>query len=258
MLASRTFTVADQHRFASISGDRNPMHLDAVQARRTQAAVPAVHGMHLLLWSLDVLAQADFGRAPIRRLTARFNRFVAVDEMVTLVLAKRNEANARFGLVLNLVMAGLTVAQITVEFGAPACRTNTADLCKAVSAPVEPYNLTFEQMEELSGRLAFASSPESVTAMFPAASGWLGSCRVAALAASSLVVGMVCPGLHSIYRSLAVDTCDAQDPEAVLDFRVMPADPRFRLVQLAIVGGGLTGCGREFIARAASVSGVAT
>ena len=38
MLVSRTFTMADQIRFATVSGDRNPMHLDAVSARRTQAA----------------------------------------------------------------------------------------------------------------------------------------------------------------------------------------------------------------------------
>jgi hypothetical protein len=213
MLASRTFTMADQLRFAAISADRNPMHLDAVLARRTRAAVPVVHGIHLLLWMLDVFALAGFGQPPIRRLTARFNRFVTIDEMVTLVIAKRNEVNSRFDLVLDLVMAGLTVAQITVDFGASACTVKTAAFCNAVFAPVEPYNLTFEQMEGLSGRLAFASTPASVAAMFPAASGWLGSCRVAALVGSCLLVGMVCLGRHSIYGSLAVNTYDEQDPE---------------------------------------------
>jgi hypothetical protein len=77
--------------------------------------------------------------------------------------------------------------------------------------------------------------------MFPAASGWLGSCRVATLAASSMLVGMVCPGLHSIYRSLVVDTCEERDQEAALSFRVVPADPRFRVVRLAFAGGGLSG-----------------
>ena len=59
MLASRTFTEADQIRFADVSGDRNPMHLDAVKARRTQAGLPVVHGVHLLLWALDVLAREE-------------------------------------------------------------------------------------------------------------------------------------------------------------------------------------------------------
>ena len=59
MLASRTFTEADQSEFAAVSGDRNPMHLDALLARRTQAGVPVVHGVHLLLWGLDALARAE-------------------------------------------------------------------------------------------------------------------------------------------------------------------------------------------------------
>jgi len=240
MLASRTFTMADQIRFATVSGDHNPMHLDATFARRTQAGEPAVHGIHLLLWALDVLARADGGQPAIRRLTARFSRFVAVDAMVATVPAKRNQANARFDLVLDLVVAGLTVAQITVDYGVPA-RAPEALFCNAVSAPAEPYNLALEQMERMSGRLAFASTPESVATMFPALSGWLGSRRLAALATSSLLVGMVCPGLHSIYGSLAVDACDEKDPEDGLNFRVVSADPRFRLVRLAIVGGGLSG-----------------
>ena len=241
MQASRTFTEADQIEFAAVSGDRNPMHLDAVLARRTQAAMPVVHGIHLLLWTLDELARAGFGQPPIRRLTARFNRFVAVDETVTLALAKRNEINSQFDLVLDLVAAGLTIAKITVDFGAPVRTVQTAVSSNAVSIPTEPHNLTVEQMTGLSGRLPFASEPEAVAAMFPAASGWLGSCRVAALAASSLLVGMVCPGLHSIYRSLTVETCGELDLNDGLDFRVMPADPRFRVVRLAIVGGGLAG-----------------
>ena len=241
MLASRSFTMADQLRFAAVSGDHNPMHIDAVLARRTQAAVPVVHGIHLLLWTLDVLAQAGFGQPQIRCISARFNRFVAVDETVTLALAKRNGMNARFDLVVNLVAAGLTVAQVMVDFGASVRMVKTAVVGNAVPVPAAPLNLTIEQLAGLSGRLAFASTPGSVAPMFPVAADWLGSSRIAALAASSLLVGMVCPGLHSIYRSLAVETCDLQDPEDMLDFRVMPADPRFRVVPLAIAGGGLTG-----------------
>ena len=48
----RTFTADDQTRFAQVSGDYNPMHMDALQARRTQAGAPVVHGIHLLLWAL--------------------------------------------------------------------------------------------------------------------------------------------------------------------------------------------------------------
>ncbi len=193
MLASRTFTGADQIRFADVSGDRNPMHLDAVKARRTQAGVQVVHGVHLLLWALDVLAR-DEAHSPMLRLRATFKRFVAIHEKVALALAKRTEASAR----LDFVVAGLTVAQISLDFGSPV-RTTEPLFGDAHPAPATPCDLSLEQMEGLSGRLAFARPPDAVAAMFPAASGWLGPRRVAALAATFLLVGMVCPGLHSIY-----------------------------------------------------------
>ena len=67
MLAERTFTKADQARFAAVSGDRNPVHLDPVLARRTPAGAPVVHGVHLLLWGLDALARAERALPPMRR-----------------------------------------------------------------------------------------------------------------------------------------------------------------------------------------------
>ena len=79
-------------------------------------------------------------------------------------------------------------------------------------APAAPRDLAFDAMEGWSGRLAFASATRRVAAMFPAASGWLGPRRVAALAASTLLVGMVCPGLHSIYGGLTVEACDESVP----------------------------------------------
>jgi len=156
------------------------------------------------------------------------------------VLANRNEVNLRFDLVLDLVMAGLTVAQIMVASAHPPVRTRLRFSAKPF-LPGGTVQFDIRAGGRAVSEARLGEQPASVAAMLPSASGWLGSCRVAALAASSSLVGMVCPGLHSIYRSLAVDTCDEQDLEDVLDFRVMPADPRFRVAQLAIVGGGLAG-----------------
>jgi NAD(P)-dependent dehydrogenase (short-subunit alcohol dehydrogenase family) len=236
MLACRTFAAADQIRFADVSGDHNPMHLDAVLARRTQAGVQVVHGVHLLLWSLDVLAREELGRSPVLRLKTNFKRFVPINETVSLTLAKRTEACVQ----LDFVVTGLTVAQISVEFGSPV-RTSEPLLGDPDSAPEAPCELTLEQMEGLAGTLAFASAPKDTVAMFPAASAWLGPRRIAALAATSLLVGMVCPGLHSIYGDLTVEFCHEKDAKDRLGFRVVSTDPRFRLVRLAIEGGGLVG-----------------
>src|SRR6516164_7346096 len=54
---SKVFTLSDQLKFAQLSGDYNPMHIDEVAARRTQAGAPVVHGVHAVIWALDSIAQ---------------------------------------------------------------------------------------------------------------------------------------------------------------------------------------------------------
>jgi NAD(P)-dependent dehydrogenase (short-subunit alcohol dehydrogenase family) len=64
---------------------------------------------------------------------------------------------------------------------------------------------------------------------------------VAALAATTNLVGMVCPGLHSIYSSLTVAACEGVHSEDGIEFHVVSTDPRFRLIRMSIVGGGISG-----------------
>ena len=52
-LSERFFTEKDQYFFANLSGDQNPLHVDAVYARRTQLGQQIVHGMHAVTWALE-------------------------------------------------------------------------------------------------------------------------------------------------------------------------------------------------------------
>jgi hypothetical protein len=198
-----------------------------------------VHGVHLLLWGLDALARSEPGLPPVRLLKAQFKHFVAIGERVA-VTATRAEA----GVVLRFTATEMTIAQLVVDFG-PAARAERLS-GEPVPAPAEARDLPFHAMAGMSGRLAFASSPDAIAAMFPAVSGWLGARRVAALAASTLLVGMVCPGLHSIYAGLTVETRDEPAPEDSLGFRVTTADPRVRLVRMSVEGGGLGGAVQSY------------
>ena len=115
----------------------------------------------------------------------------------------------------------MTVAQIVVDFGA-AVRTAEALSGEAVPAPADAArSVVRRRWRECREGLPSRARPMRSRAMFPAASGWLGPRRVAALAATTLLVGMVCPGLHSIYGGLTVEACDEPVPEDRLGFRVV-------------------------------------
>src|SRR5436190_17303236 len=89
-LASRVFAMNDQREFARLSGDFNPLHLDAQFARRTQMGAIVVHGVHTLLWALESVMQAGcFG---VRSIRVRFRQPLFLGETAELRISARTEA----------------------------------------------------------------------------------------------------------------------------------------------------------------------
>jgi hypothetical protein len=244
-LAQRSFSSADQMRFASACGDHNPMHVDALQARRTQAGAPVVHGINLLLWALDSLAAAQPDLPPLRGISAQFNKFVYLDEDVEAVLTQQGPASAG----LSISVDGAPRSKVNLDFGniVADCPGWFATSLELVPFTQAPRNLSMDQMAGLSGRLAFQMTAEDAAALFPAAAKWLGARRITALAASTCLVGMVCPGLYSIYSELSIVVCAESDLQDALAFRVTKTDPRFQLVEQEIAGGGLSGTVKSFV-----------
>ena len=77
LLANVAFTESDQRWFAEASGDCNPMHMDAIAARKTQPGRPVVHGIHALLWALD----SFFTECPsetVGNLSVVFEKFIGI------------------------------------------------------------------------------------------------------------------------------------------------------------------------------------
>ena len=245
-IAKRVFCNADQVSFASASGDSNPIHVDPVEARRTQAGSQVVHGIHLLLWALDVFAESHPGLPPLQSIRAEFNKFVYIDEPVEVLLKQQNPASAR----LIIAVDGTPRAKVSIGFGEPSeeCPAWASRPLDAITDPRAPIDRTLDQMDGISGRLAFPTSPEHASTLFQAAAHWLGPRRISALMASTCLVGMVSPGLHSIYSGLSVRLCAGPAPqEDSLAFRVTGTDPRFRSVIQEIAGGGLTGTIESFV-----------
>jgi 3-hydroxybutyryl-CoA dehydratase len=75
------FDLADLRRYAAVSGDDNPIHLDVELARRAGLAAPPVHGM-LLMGSFPPAIEAWRADLSLQRLSAKFLRPVFVGEGV--------------------------------------------------------------------------------------------------------------------------------------------------------------------------------
>jgi len=231
-LASRRFSPDDQIAFARLSSDWNPMHLDAAFARRTQLGAPVVHGIHHLAWSADAVLR----RFPIKvaNIRARFLQPLYLDEPAHVRILERSDRQIEF----EVVAADSVVARIKLS-AQPGKFAAATLLPSAPARFAEPANLRFEQLAGQAGAVAIGDA--DVRSVFPALTGAIGQSAVKALLATSQIVGMACPGLHSLFAGLEVNCGPSTDRESALAYAVGKTDARFRSLQIEVSGAGIAG-----------------
>ena len=233
-LASRRFGMDDQIAFARLSSDFNPMHLDRAFARRTQFGAPVVHGIHNLAWA----ANAVLHRHPLKvdNIRARFLQPLFLDEPAEVRIRARTQSQIEF----EVAAAGTVVAR--VKLSAEPGSFAAGKVPAALSAPVrlsQPIDLRFEQLAEQTGAVPVGDA--DVEAAFPALAGAIGLSAVRGLLATSQIVGMACPGLHSLFAGLDVNCAAAIDRQGALAYAVTKTDGRFRSLQIEVSGSGIAG-----------------
>jgi NADP-dependent 3-hydroxy acid dehydrogenase YdfG len=196
--------------------------------------------MHIVLWALDQFAANNAQLPPaLKVLRAHFEKFLYLDELATVQLAGQSAKRSRL-----LVQVGdVPRLRLTLDFGEPEdgkVEWNVGSLAKIASEQT-PLNPAFTELANMSGLLQFRMGVEDATRMFPKATAWLGADRIAMLAATTHLVGMICPGLHSIYSELSLRMQANVHSTRDLAFRVVEADERYRAVQIEVAGGGMTG-----------------
>jgi NAD(P)-dependent dehydrogenase (short-subunit alcohol dehydrogenase family) len=232
----------DQRAFAALSGDHNPMHVDSIAARRTQAGAPVVHGIRALLWALDELARTGIVRDGINQIAAQFRKFMYLGVPYDLVLAAGGTGTAK----AELRAGGLVVTTIQLRDGARQAGSDSGAGAEIIGDGGLPKAPALSELSGMSGQLK-TSHTDDFARLFPALAGAIAADRVAALAALSRLVGMVCPGLHSIFAGLTIDLVEAMPARAEVGFKVTAVNERYRMLNMDVAGGGLAGKVTAFV-----------
>jgi acyl dehydratase len=241
LIARRTFTLEDQDAFAELCGDRNPIHIDPIEARRTMAGAPVVHGVHVALWVLNALFGRGLVSRPIASLKVTFLKFGFLDADVRCVVATRRSERLRAD-----AYAG-DVRLLTVEVvfdGQPPGLLWARDAAPE-PIPTTPHELELADLARRSGAFQLRVA-NGVQALFPEVAASLGTTRVAAIAGLSTLVGMICPGLHSVFSDFEISCLAAEEIGTDLAFKVESFDERFRLIRMTVAGPGIYGYLRAF------------
>lgn len=228
----------DQHRFAELSGDWNPLHIDPLIARRSILGGVAVHGIHIVLWAFDVLA-AGYNLRGFSRLRVQFERGVVVGDTVEVTWDR--QADRLLGIVSGVAGTSVRISLVPAnpEFAVwHGSQIHDSRTC---------HEYDMSALENKTGELS-VTLPKEWEQMFPnlagsdsGTGGRFLPALVAVLLGTTRLVGMFCPGLHSIYSSIDLGADPATPPTNSLRYEVIRADPRVRLIEMAVRTGGVHG-----------------
>lgn len=244
-LATLAFKQEGQAAFAGLSGDRNPIHIDEVAARRGPAGGLVVFGVDAMLSALEVVLQRRGSLPPASRLRAQFLKFILVGARAEVVVGRETTEQID----IELRVADMAAAKISIGVG-PLPPAEPSDLL--VVAPIglgaEPARPDLEHEALGEGRITPREGGQAgVLARYPLTCAWLGASRVEALALTSTVVGMVWPGDRSIFSELTVQVCQPADEPPGLAARARRPDLRSPRIEIEVAAAGLRGVLRALV-----------
>ena len=237
----RVFDWNSQEAFARVSADYNPIHMDPISARRTQTGAPIVHGVHSLIWILECFAQSELYTLGHKSLKVQFLKPIYVGDEVKVEISKSTTKAFR----ARISVDSEEVINATIGFEVMKLANlpvQELSLLRPAPPPNSPDDRDLDEVKGLSGCLGFGQPVSDITALFPAAVRAFGFSNLAALAYSSCLVGMVAPGLHSIFSSLEISFSeDNTAPADAVQFSVVSILKRFGSVRIGVRTRGFCG-----------------
>lgn len=234
----RTFSIDDQAAFARLSGDFNPLHVDAVAARRSLTGGAVVHGMHLLMWALDAWSRQRTDAVTLISLDTAFLKPVTVGALVRLSEESRaGSANIR------IHVGDLLATTIDIRWRDNTKAGHTMTGIPERETPVEMDGVAIASAQ---GNLPLLLDLPLASSLVPALVRCLPASQIAFMLASTRLVGVKCPGLHSLYSELHFSESEDEGGEGLF-YRVKQFDPRFSLALMHITSPGIIGSIKAFL-----------
>jgi hypothetical protein len=241
-MPQRVFTSEDQLAFAKLSGDYNPLHMDPILARRLMFGKQIVHGLHTLLWSLDNYLKPCTRPLRLETVKADFKAGIGIGQTVICQIAASDDNL----LEMQLELSGKPAAWFQLIL-APAESLHSTDLPQSAEERPKCRERSPLTMATLTGSLALYYDPKSAAQLFPNLVRCLPAEQLAALLATTRLVGMECPGLHSVFSGLYLTFDSTDSPGTEMNYQVKTCNERLALVLMEVEAAGISGRIKAFL-----------
>lgn len=238
----KEFTLANQNIFTKISGDYNKLHTDEIMARRYMFGGIVVHGIHLILWALNIWLEKLEKPVEFTSLSIVFKKSLNIGAIIKYRLVQ--ESNNEFKIELYGEESVSVILKGNWKF---ENLNDINNLDQGFPARQESKVLSIEDITNASGNVSLCLDKKSVETLFPYLIKYIPLIQIAQLIATTRIVGMECPGHHSIYGTLDVIFDKIVPETSVLNYRVVQFIQKFSLVRLKVKGPSMKGEIKAFL-----------
>ncbi len=227
-MLSRMWKQEDQEIFARISGDFNPMHMDAVESRKFVFGKSVVHGIHLVLWALEEYFLNKANPVSLKSLHVVFQKPVGIEEFCELAFLTETDNSIK----MRITSQGSVCADISLEF-LPSMQGISHSLrIQTTFNKKEPNVIDSKNVLGLSGRMEIAGDFNILERRFPSVCKVLPAQQLFFILTTTRLVGMQCPGLYSIYSELKCQFEQTVSDVDSLEYTVLDHNSMFNLLRI--------------------------
>jgi hypothetical protein len=241
-MTQRVFTSDDQLAFAKLSGDYNPLHMDPICARRLLFGRQVVHGLHALFWSVDHYLKTRTQPLEIGTVKANFQAGLGVGQTVSCMYTRQSEHQVEIRLETDETPA----AWIQIAWN-PSSQQQADILPAASQEPGKCRQRSLDEVAAASGNLSLYFDKAYAARLFPNLVRVLPPLQLAALLATTRLVGMECPGHHSIFSGLNLTFFSDSAGVSKLNYRVTDCNKRLTLLLMDVEAPGMKGQVKAFL-----------
>jgi NAD(P)-dependent dehydrogenase (short-subunit alcohol dehydrogenase family) len=215
------------------------MHVNPIAARRLITGKQIVHGIHVLLTGIEYW-QNDSDLLPVS-VSCTFNNPISVEDNV--LFSQRCRRGQEF--VIEATVSELVCARIVIASSPTKDKTRLSlalgeNACSADEIMIDRLSDPLDEAADAHGNRVYVIKlgEADFSRQFPRSYRYFGQRRIAAILSLSYFVGMVCPGLHSIFSTvdLNLNLSEEIDGNNCLAFSVEKYDERFHLFNIALRG----------------------
>jgi hypothetical protein len=246
MMIKRKFSIDDGQFFAECSGDYNPIHVDPIISRRLMFGQPIAHGLHVVLWALDVWYADKNQNIELVSLNVSFPKGIVLEKTTIYKLVKDNDVES----IIEVSQNNIICAKIKIK----AKQTQRNNLVVMSSGCIDdfppkelPTDLKFDELKDAGGILLQYLKEDKFSKVFPNVFKNLSKHYIATLLSSTRVIGMHCPGLNSLFSSLEFSFESNDYKENSLKYNVSKVDDRFNMLFIDLSASNFEGKIRTFM-----------